>query len=59
MQTKSRPVTIYCSDELYAWIQRYAAQDSRSMSNWIARKLEQARAKTAPPAAAPAEARTA
>ena len=46
MQTKSRPITVYCSDELYAWIQRYAAQDDRSLSGWIVRKLEQAMLKT-------------
>ena len=48
MQTKSKPITIYCSAELYAWVQRYAAQDDRSMSAWIGRKLDQARQKTMP-----------
>lgn len=56
MQAKSRPITVYCSDELYAWIERYAAQDNRSMSNWIRRKLDQARAKAlAAPLSSPPE----
>jgi thiaminase len=46
MQPKLRPITVYCSDELYAWIEHYASQDSRTMSSWIRRKLDQARVKT-------------
>jgi hypothetical protein len=45
MENKSHPITIYCSGELYRWVQQYAAQDDRSMSGWVVRKLELARAK--------------
>jgi hypothetical protein len=43
MHPKPKPITVYCSEELHSWIARYAAQDNRSMSGWICRKLEQAR----------------
>jgi hypothetical protein len=43
MRPKPKPITVYCSEELRDWIARYAAQDNRSMSGWIGRKLEQAR----------------
>lgn len=53
MQLKTRPITVYCSEELYQWIERYAAADQRSMSGWISRKLDQARERSAKPAHEP------
>jgi hypothetical protein len=38
-----KKITVYCDDALYAWVSQWALQDGRTMSQWVARKLESAK----------------
>ena len=49
-----KKITVYCDAPLYDWVAQWATQDGRTMSQWVARKLDAARkrAETAVPRAA-------
>jgi hypothetical protein len=48
-----KKITVYCDDALYNWVSQWAVNDGRTMSQWVARKLDAARKRSEVPASAP------
>jgi hypothetical protein len=51
MDKTAKCISVYCDEVLYLWIRDLAAAEGRSMSQWIARRLDAARVKSQTPAA--------
>jgi len=46
MEKALKCVSVYCDPALHAWIKELAEAEGRSMSQWIARRLDAARVKS-------------